>query len=396
MALNHIPLEDIDESILQDLIENRVPEDKMIEYKESLPLEKPAEKEKFLKHITAFANTVGGHIIYGMKEKKGIPTDLCGLTVDDFDKLKQKIENLIRDDVEPRIWGVQPHPVELANSKIAVVIRIPRSFNSPHMVKIEGHRAFYGRSSASSDFLDVGQLRQLFLLSNTIGKQIRDFRDDRTTIIALGDTPVQLKCQAKIVLHIVPFDSFSLERTYDLSMFNNPYSELPIIGSSEVKSGRYNFEGYYSQQGYHQDFGAPATYSYTQIFRNGIIEAVYSVAFSKNPHEKKICVFYEEAVLKAFRELLTFQKSLGVSPPLFALLTFINVKDYKLSSAPNSLSQDLYSVPFDRNILKFPEVMIETFDCDVDGKMRYVYDVVRNSAGLEAKTRQNTEKISEQ
>ncbi|MGB2807266.1 MAG: ATP-binding protein [Sedimentisphaerales bacterium] len=383
MALNHIPLESINESILQELIENRVPEDKTIDYKESLSLKKPTEKEKFLKHITAFANTAGGHIIYGMKEKKAIPTDLCGLTVDDFDTLKQTIENLIRDCVEPRLWGVLPQQVELANSKVAVVIRIPRSFNSPHMVKSGGHRAFYGRSSASSDFLDVGQLRQLFLLSNTIGRQIRDFRDDRIAIIARGDTPVQLLCQAKIVLHIVPFDSFSLERTYDLSIFDNPYPQLPNIGW-KVHDGRFNFEGYYSRHGYNQGSEALATYSYTQIFRNGIIEAVYNNCPEdlRKQHEKKIYINYEKQVLAALRELLTFQKSLGVSPPLFALLTFINIKDYKLSALPDPLAMDLFSVPFDRDVLKFSEVMFETFDCDVDGKMRYVFDRVRNSAGL--------------
>jgi hypothetical protein len=388
MALNHIPLEDIDESTLRDLIENRVPEDKTIDYKESLPLARSAEKEKFLKHVTAFANTAGGHIIYGMKEKKGIPTDLCGLTVDDFDTLKQKIENLIRDCVEPRIWGVQPHPVELANSKFAVVIRIPRSFNSPHMVKIEGHRAFYGRSSASSDFLDVGQLRQLFLLSNTIGRQIRDFRDSRTNVISMGCAPVQFICQAKIVLHIVPFDSFSLERTYDLSIFDNPRSLLPVINWG-ADSGRYNFEGYYSRQGYNQG----ATYAYTQIFRNGIIEAVYNNCPDdlSRQHEQKIDANYEKEVFEALRELLTFQKSLGVSPPLFALLTFINVRDYKLSALPNSLDPVLCSVPFDRDILKFPEVMLETFDCDVYEKMRYVFDVVRNSVGVGWNTAPNTE-----
>ena len=60
--ISEIILEDIEE-----LIENEIPENKFLEYKE---YNKTGEKDRILKTICGFANSEGGLFIYGLKEDK--------------------------------------------------------------------------------------------------------------------------------------------------------------------------------------------------------------------------------------------------------------------------------------------------------------------------------------
>ena len=111
MSLSNKPLEAICEDDLQALIENQVAEGKMIEYKESLPGASTNDKKEFLADVSSFANASGGHLVFGMKEAGGLPKELCGLQLTDVDDAILRLENLMRDGLEPRILGAAPKPV---------------------------------------------------------------------------------------------------------------------------------------------------------------------------------------------------------------------------------------------------------------------------------------------
>ncbi len=79
MPLDDKPVESIDEGDLISLQQSGTPEGKQIEYKERLNVETPEDKRKLLKHVASFANASGGHLIYGIREDKGVPVEICGL-----------------------------------------------------------------------------------------------------------------------------------------------------------------------------------------------------------------------------------------------------------------------------------------------------------------------------
>jgi len=377
MALDNKAIQDIIEDDLKDLIENQVPEDKTIDYKEILSVEKPSDKKEFVKDISTFANTLGGNIVYGMKEEKGIPVQLCGMPVDNPDELKQRLDNLIRDCTAPRIYGIQIKCVPLQNSNFAIVIKTPKSFNPPHMVTIDGERRFYGRNSSGRYPLNVEELRHLFLLSDTTGQRIRDFRAERISLISTGDAPVPLISGLKIVLHLVPFDSLTLHKSHDLFKVVTSRPSLPQIKwAVRFSEGKYNFDGYVSYK--------PSACSYTQLFRNGIIEAVcvpdYNPSQSSN-RQQFLEVDYEDKVIGFVTEILPVFSRMEVSPPIFCLLTLLESKGYILTDDPEYGNID--GEPFDRDRLVLPEVMIPEFESDLTQKMRLSFDIVRNAAGLE-------------
>jgi hypothetical protein len=60
------PLDAIAESDIQSLVDNKVAEAKIIEYKSVLPGASDGDKREFLSDVSSFANTIGGHLIYGV------------------------------------------------------------------------------------------------------------------------------------------------------------------------------------------------------------------------------------------------------------------------------------------------------------------------------------------
>jgi predicted HTH transcriptional regulator len=97
------PIDFITEADPQSLINDSVPESKRIEYKRELPDASEQGKVKFLKSVTAFANTQGGDLIYGMEAEDGIPKQLQPLSMLSIDQVLQRLEQLCASGTDPRL-----------------------------------------------------------------------------------------------------------------------------------------------------------------------------------------------------------------------------------------------------------------------------------------------------
>lgn len=393
MALDK-PITDVTETDLQNLITNQIPEGTTIEYKATLSLDKPEEKKEFVRDIAAFANTRGGDVVYGIKEDRdrGIPQELCGVSLANADLMKQRLENLVRDGASPRIYGMQIQLVSLQNDNLAVVIRMPRSFNAPHMVVCGGDYRFYYRTNAGRERLDVTGLRTLFGLADTVAARTQAFRAEGLSKIQAGDTPEPLLHGPKHVLHMVPFDAFAVNPRYDLSRFIDRPEDLPNNGcwaTNGYAQSRYNFDGVVSHA--RPCNKTEPTEWYTQCFRNGIIEAV-NMQYNptrRDEVEETVVIEYENCVLQAVRNFLMIQREMGVAPPVFALLTLLGVKGRRLSRRDNDIPSIVKELPggdaFKEEHLVLPEVVFEDFECEVSNQMEPVFEIVWNAAGLPRK-----------
>jgi len=371
MPLSNKQLESIEESDLQSLVDNKVLEGKMIEYKESLLGNTDSEKKEFLADVSSFANAAGGHLIFGIKQTSGVPSEVCGLQITNVDAEILRLENIIRDGIEPRIPGVAVRAVPLQSSRVAIIIRIPRSWALPHMVTFRGHSKFYSRNSAGKYPLDVSEIRALFALSETTAQRIRNFRVERLSKIIAGETPIALDEPPKIVLHIIPLDAFDPAKKYDLDSLDSG-SLQPIYTSGW--NHRYNFDGVLA---YGQFPKSTSAHSYLQIYRNGIIEAVEAFLLRDGVIPS---VAFEEELLKALPRFLAIQKKLGVEPPLFIMLSLLGVSGYIMAVDRARFGwRDDY--PIDRDALIVPEILIESFECDPAEVMRPIFNAIWNAAG---------------
>src|SRR5436190_1255533 len=123
-------------SDFRNLIDNGVGEGRTIEYKKELPLATDSDKKEFLYDTSSFANASGGDLIFGISQDNGtgLPDKMEGIDVQNPDEMILKLESLIRDGIAPRISGIQIKTYSLDNSKNIVLIRVPKSWNSPHQV----------------------------------------------------------------------------------------------------------------------------------------------------------------------------------------------------------------------------------------------------------------------
>ncbi len=376
MPIERINFDDIAEADLQELIDVGVPEGLNVEYKRELYDNTDADKKEVLKDITSFANSSGGHLIIGVEEEQGLPTNIRGIGGVDVDAAIQRIENLIRDGVEPRMVGVRIKSVPLQNGDRALLLRIPKNWNPPHRVSVRNHNRFYLRNSAGAHEASVEELRQMFGASTKLEERIRDFRIERIDKIKYGNIGFAMAAGPMLDLHIVPLASLGGGARVDLEQALQLHRSFRPIGTDRGFTPRFNFDGFCNFR------AGQSCHGYTQIFRNGILEASY-VGIARE-REGKLCLIGSDFGRKIFDVLPDYVGglgALGVPMPFVVMLTLTEIRGSFLISQANPWFEELQQIQ--RDDLPLPEIVINDFGTpeDYQRAMRPALDVLRNAAG---------------
>lgn len=374
-------LNNIVESDLLELINNAIPESKTIDYKKELIGAARDDKKEFLADISSFANAVGGFIVFGMDEEKGIAKELIGLTNIDPDAEILRLENIIRDGIEPRIFGISIKSIKLSNNNHSIIIYIPNSWAKPHVVNFGKHWKFYSRNSAGKNPLDIYEVKTLFLASETARDKISNFRNARIADILSGNTPVELDIEKEsyIVFHIIPLEAFEIRKKYNFrELLNKPGFLKPI--HSAGYNHRQNFDGIltYTPKGLQSK-----AYTYLQLHNNGIIEAVDTSILNIKQNDRNYgipSVALRREINDLVKRSLELYKNYQIQPPFFVLLSFFGVKDYVIFVDPSRFMW-MDQHPIDRDNLIIPEVIIEDYEVDVNAQLKYCFDLLWNAAG---------------
>ncbi len=372
-----IPLAEIGETDLQSLIEGKVAEQKTIEYKVALPDNSHDSRREFLADVSSFANTAGGDILFGVAEDAGIPIDLPGVGPADVDAEILRLENLLRDGIEPRMQGASMRAVPLQSGTVVLVVRVPESWNKPHAVSYQGHWRFYARNSAGKYALDVQELRSAFMATEATVDRIRRFHFDRLERIRSNESPVPLPTKAKVVLHMIPYSAFSPGSSLDLeSVQKEQYSGRLIY--APVSGTRFNLDGFLL-------FDEPReaqSAAYLQIFRSGIFESVSTRIFTEVQGQGTIpSVVFEQELSQTLASYVAVHRDLSIAPPTIVLVALLGVRGFNLA-VKNSL--DIWfrhTHNIDRDALLLPDVLMEDYGTDPTVILRPVFDSLWNAAG---------------
>jgi Schlafen, AlbA_2 len=369
------PIDKIALADVERLIADAVPEGKDIEYKSILPGGTDADKKEFLADVSAFANTSGGDLVYGLEEAQGIPQKISALAIADVDLELRRLDNLIRDGIKPRLrYAVKV--VTVPGDRKLLLIRVERSLIGPHRVTFQGHDKFYGRTSAGKYPLDVEELRTAFTLSQDTAERLRAFRVDRIISVSNNVMPVPLRFGAKVILHLLPLDAFGNPKSYDVLEYDrNPVLLRPIYDLGGWAT-RITFEGVLSYSG-----NPPA--SYTHLFRNGIIEAVETRLLNYVHEGSRFLpsLAYEHQLLKYLLFCFGIFKNLGVSAPIAVALTLTGVRGVEMS---HDVSDGGDYFPIDTDTLTLPETVVENFDQSPESVLKPAFDLIWNACGQPA------------
>lgn len=376
MALFDRPLETITELDLRALIDGEVREDYHIEYKRSISLKDKQDKIDFLGGLSSFANSSGGDFIVGVSCKEGVPIELPGWEVD-LDQEKQRIENLLRDAVEPR-FGAHIKEVPLTGGSRVVIIRVPRSWAQPHMVKVDQVNRFYYRHSAGKAIMDITQLRSAFSMASEISTRIEEFRAQRLRVLKTGNVQMLSSPPGPaVVLHFVPFESMRAGGFVDLEVAMKHAGHLLPLGTGS-NAFLYNLDGLLSTA----QWDPGQREAYTQLFRNGIIESA-SRGFFKDMQGRKFIPsgLVVDAVLDRVRQGLTlYTEHLSIGPPAAIMLSLIGVEGYELATRNDAFQ--FRNARMDRDDLAIPAVVVEDFGRNVADLCRPMFDALWNAGGL--------------
>lgn len=379
------PIDQISKADIEDLVKNEIAEMKTIEYKQSLPGNSDEDKREFLADVSSFANASGGDIIYGVKEKRddgnkptGIPEKISGLGEINLDQEILRLERLLLDGLEPRIQGINFKGVSDFPEGPVLVLRIPKSWASPHMVKFKSLSRFYSRTSNGKYQLDVNEIRSAFALSESVGEKIKRFRDDRIGRIIAGETPILMKNPRKVVLHIFPVESVAPHVQIDVKQsFEEIRKYWPICSSG--MSSWFNFDGVLTFDRVHDGLGS----SYLQIFRNRVLEAVTTNILGGLVDDTGKHIpsgIFEPKLILSVEGYFKLLKDLNASPPFVIMLTLIGVKGLIMGVDRFSFSAQQ---PIDRDLLMLPDILVEDFNVDAKKVLRPVFDMVWQACGWE-------------
>lgn len=374
-------IEDIKEDDLQRLKENAVMEGKTIEYKEQLPGNTDSEKKEFLADVSSFANASGGDLIYGVKEDKGIPEEISGIDIDNIDELKQRLDNMIRDGIKARIPSVAIQPVSLANGKSVIIVRILKSWISPHRVEFGGHHKFYSRNSNGKYELDVDELRDIFTSSDSITERMRLFVKERIFKIHSGETPIPLCEGPKVIVHLIPMASFTESRQYDIKPIASKPLQMKSINFHHSADHRYNLEGFIFYSGPPDSID-----SYVQLYRKGLIEAVDSTLIYPFDDRKIINTqHFEIYIVGGTERLLKVLQKIGVEPPVYIFITLLEVKEYGIDISGTAFRTCMMGgVPINKNVFLLPEIMLHDYKENYAQILKPCFDIMWNACGFPA------------
>jgi hypothetical protein len=372
-------IESITQQDLQRLIDDEITEGKSIDYKLELNLEKGDDKKEFLADVTSFANTAGGHLLIGIKPDGDRAIELLGIgaNAEEQDRIKQQIENLLRDCIDPRLPPLQQRFVSLASGKHILVLRIGQSWAGPHMVKTSAK--FFARNSAGKFALDTQQLRAAFAATDDIGRRMGLWRTERIGKILANEAPWALPEGPRLIVHLMPQQSFGGHRgTSGVNVDRQSRPNLPMLLGSGWPC-RPNFDGWISPHA-----NAP---TYTQIFRDGCMEATDAYTLRNTGSEKQNNVVdsiaLEERVTKFVTSGISFLHNHGLQAPVFACVTLTGIKGRRLIQGNRGPQGD----PVPQDILVLPEAQIDDLldrsSNDVSAVLRPVFDVLWQAFGYD-------------
>jgi hypothetical protein len=132
-------------SDIQQMIQDQVQENIHLDYKDSRAVRKDA-RDDFAKDVSAFANSDGGVLIYGVQEKDHLPLTMDD-GVDDNEISREWIEAAIMTGINPRVEDVRILPIPKSPGRSLYVIEIQKSFRGPHQAS---DKKYYKRHNFKS------------------------------------------------------------------------------------------------------------------------------------------------------------------------------------------------------------------------------------------------------
>lgn len=365
------------------LIDNQIQESKTLDYKKELNLSKDKDKKEFLFDVSAMFNTEGGCIIFGIEELKddknqntGRPNKICGIEIENSDKLVQQIEDIVKNSTEPSISQLLINEIQVSDLKV-LVLGIPKCLALPAMVTFSQTNKFYKRRNSGKFPVDVYELNQMFMQNQILIEKAKDFQKKRISEVLSKENIPNLAGDSIFLIHIIPF-SFLENLITDFAVQNNDLTTKmrPILSQSTGWNLMYNLDGFATFAANHQ---MREITSYNQLFRNGVYEIYSSELFYRTRHQKDGFdnEYFMQKTVQCIEQGLDVLNKMKIESPFLVSFSFHNVigkiMDYNRAT---------FIREFTKNELVFPLIQIPAYESDIMKLMKPNFDILWQSFGF--------------
>lgn len=370
---------------IQGLVDNGGPESRTLDYKDQLPTTwNDKAKHDLLADFSAFANTAGGWIFYGVSEKRddageqtGIPETAHGLAGVSLDGEILRIHQILDAGLEPRIPGVQLRGIDGFPGGPVLAAHIPRSWLRPHMLTNRSS-PFYGRNSRGCYQLDVQEVRTVVLGAADGGENLRRFRRDRLAAILNGEV-ADLLLAPYLVLHVVPLEALGEPGTRP-RIDVRTLDPLPLPLGGGAYAYRFSYHGRFGYDVGRGPGGDERIKRYVQVFREGTIETLNCVGLGRWDLRTLPSLSIERGVITTLDDHLKAVRRWGLAAPAVVMLTLLGASGWVLGQPEEFYFLDQL-VPFTRDLIVLPEVLVEDYSQEAATVLRPALDVLWQAAG---------------
>lgn len=146
---------------LQSLIDSSIEESTVLEYKSSFAKQKPTWREELAKDVSALANSNGGTIIYGIREKDGengrsVPEKFTPISNKDMSK--DQLSQLLSSNIQPIIEGLEITYIPYDESSGFYAVFVPKS-TTAHQNRLS--HIYYARRNATVEAMEDYAIRDV-------------------------------------------------------------------------------------------------------------------------------------------------------------------------------------------------------------------------------------------
>lgn len=375
----------------QNIKDLSIPESETLDYKERVE-NSDSGKKNFVRDVCAFANTEGGDLVIGVKEQNLVPETYPG--IESPAETQARLTDIIASRIEPRIHGISFKVIEIDGmGKNLLIVRIPKSYNGPHFDN--GARSFFRRHNQRNDPMSWKEISESFRSRRSVFDRIRDFlnrriqgffsSDGKVDWMNLGP-PVALVQGITSIIHLIPVQSFEKDEFLNVQKLREDYGSVgpfPLVltreGLSWQEISRLNIDGILC-------FQAPgANYAYTQMFRNGAIEAVRVYRFFEGTKPLFPILLFENEVRRWLQISFKQFGEIGIRPPFYISILILYGQGSVIDTRKPGDTAPIFTCgysPLDRSPLLLPEMFIENPEEDLGRKLTDLFTTLWNAYGL--------------
>lgn len=222
----------------------------------------------------------------------------------------------------------------------------------------------------------------MFLAGASALDGMRVFRTERVRVICSGHGARPLVGGGRLIVHVLPFSSFMGAALLDLREIHRHHEAFRPLGTMGL-TPRFNLDGFINERGGDNNHG------YTQVFRNGVVEAAKASIIREHEGRRLIPGI---AIEKHFFEVVPgyFEalRALGVPAPLCVMITLEGVNGAAYTVGRH-LDGDGDEPPLNRNEIALPECVIDEYGDrrSYTNALRPAFDALWNASGYaEART----------